>query len=185
MTQNRQIVGLFEGAAVRFKWNTSQQVDRDGTVWLGGRAGPVRSVTNLCHEMSHLVEIDDERCGTPGWGLQVAQIKILDRICVDTQTTQCTERECRVAAYQHNLLRWAGVTRTPRYLVGSFTFLPDFLNIFERSDKHRLQWSEARVRDLIDKPEYSIDAFMDEWRRKNRVLMARQRRPQLMNPALP
>lgn len=172
MTRNAKLLGLFKGQPIHFSWTVNQKFE-DGKLWIGGRAGPKCDISNLAHEMAHFVEIDDDRCAITGWGLRVPEQWVYDRWCFEPLTNQCTQRECRVAAYQHNLLKWAGVTRTPKYLVKSFYFLPDHWNVpgeYHPWNKYRLQWCENLVQSLIVKPEYGFDAFEAEWRRKNQVL---------------
>lgn len=172
---------FFTGHAVQLKWDTSQQ-GIDGTVALGGRAGPEVSIVNLCHEMAHFVEIDDARCVTEGWGLIVPQQFVYDRMCCNPVTHQGTDREIRVAAYQYHLLQYLGIYRTPAYLVSSFHFLPDFCFVPKARCAYtgpswkspgtmkRLQWCANKLSKLIIRPKYQIEKFKDEWWRKHCVL---------------
>jgi hypothetical protein len=161
---------LFQGREIQLDWNVQGNNSRNGRLVVGAKAGPKRSVSNLAHEMCHFVEIDDARCGEYGWGLRIPEVEIYGRFCAQPVTRQGTERECRVAALQHNLLQWLGVYRTPKCLVSAFHFLPDFCYVPGERDRGRLSWCEERVLSLIGTPEYSIDWWMAEWDRKDAVL---------------
>jgi len=174
MQQRRQLEReFFHGAAVRLVWDVSQEV-LDGRLRIGGRAGPVMHIANLCHEMAHFVEIDDSRCGVLGWGLRIRKIWVIDQLCIEPLTHQGTDRECRVAAYQLNLMRHLGLRATPEKLVRPFHYQADWWNVpGGPGDKGRLRWCADQVKALSDKPEYQIDAFTREWWRKNHVLAHR------------
>ena len=77
----------------------------DGRMILGMRAGPeVGDVDSLLHEMGHFIEIDDARCTSYGWGLDVRMAYFPGHPpCHDPQTFQACEREIRVTAIQQAL----------------------------------------------------------------------------------
>lgn len=57
-------------------------VSDTGTIIMGNKAGPLYfSIKNLCHEMSHMVEINDERMRMRGWGLKIPEVWVYDRMC--------------------------------------------------------------------------------------------------------
>lgn len=177
MQRRRQVEReFFHGASVELVWDTTQRVE-EGKLQLGGRAGPTVHISNLCHEMAHLVEIDDARCGQPGWGLQLPKVFIYDRMCLNPETNQATRREVRVAAYQLNLMRHLGLRATPAGLVRAYTFLPDWCFVPGRDDKARLQWCANQVLKLSLKPKYGIVRFKREWWRKQRLLASTPRLP--------
>lgn len=164
-----------------------QENHPEAVVFVGDRAGPENHVTNLCHELAHFVEIEDYRMTRYNWGLTVPSVYIVDRLCVEPRTTQITEREIRVAAYQYNLLNYIGCKRTIKNLVSSYQYLPDFMLVpledgtmpygeegkitklpYEKIDKSRLKWIENRTRDILK--DYSVDRFISEWERKIKIL---------------
>lgn len=167
---------FFRGATIRLVWNVDQRVV-DGRLQIGGRAGPQRRLSNLCHEMAHFVEIDDDRCHEWGWGLRVPEVFIYDRMCANPVTNQATMRECRVAAYQLNLMRYLGARgAAPEILVRPFSFLPDWCYVpGGPGDGGRFLWCANLVDRLSAQPGYQIDAFKREWWRKNEILAERYR----------
>lgn len=173
---------FFAGHQARLVWNTNQSVF-DGVLYLGALAGPQRSIVNLCHEMSHFVEIDDRRCCRSGWALKLPEIEVCGQLCIEPVTHQSVDREIRVAAFQHNLLMHIGVPRTPETLVRSFSFLPAWCYVpklvkrkTDTYDTPRFRWCAAECRKLIVLHEYSVEAFRVEWWRKNAVLKRRYTR---------
>jgi len=165
-----------------------QKILNDGTVVIGNRAGPMTrplsfSVKNLCHEMSHLVEINDERMRMHGWGLKVPEVWVYDRMCVEPTTKQMTDRELRVCAYQSELLTFIGVRHSISDLVGALQYLSDtcyvpiedgrlpYGNNYEviKAQKIDIKVSQHkwRINEVKKyKKEFTIDRFISEWNRK-------------------
>ena len=163
-----------------------QTIGDDGTIFIGDRAGPELEITNLCHEMAHFVEIDDARMTCRKWGLQVRKVVICGQECLDPRTTQITEREMRVAAYQSHLQELIGVSESIDEITKSFRWLPDFTFIplengrpafgegsdpdvpYEEIDPSRLRWIANRTREL--RSVYTLERFVSEWHRKIKLL---------------
>lgn len=93
----------FSGTNVSFSEDVEGNEIENGKLILGMRAYTDVSVDNLLHEMSHFVEIDDDRCGMLGWGLRVARICVMGTWCTNIQTFQACEREIRVHGIQRVL----------------------------------------------------------------------------------
>lgn len=142
---------------------------------LGLRAGPSCLVSNLTHEMSHLAEIDQSRILLPNWGLKYGQAQeILGRVYYEFSTTQATEREIRVFAYQQNLHNFLGIKSTPQEFSKLGEYLGDFavvaygdkLNL--KSREKATQWIESQI---IEKMKtFTLEKFMSEWNNKNQLL---------------
>lgn len=83
--------------------NHGKLVERNYLLF-GGRAVSYHEpeMFNVIHEMAHLIEIDDARAITPGWGLQAGTWKEIPGLWSgrEAQTAQCIEREVRVMAIQ-------------------------------------------------------------------------------------
>lgn len=167
-----------------------QFVDRDGVIYVGNRAGPTRDLSNLAHELSHFVEVDDTRVGFYGWGLKAPEKWILGHRCCEPITMQMTERELRVIAYQVNLLESLGSPSRPRTFVRSLIYMADFIYVpledgrsaygddaptFEEmgpreKDESRIRWMTRRVEAM--RSEYTLERFDSEWTRKLNLLSA-------------
>lgn len=174
--------------AIRYKPGLEGQRVEDGVIWIGGRSGPRRHDTSsLCHEMAHFVEIDDERMNLPMWGLRVPEIWVFDRMCVEPQTHQITDREIRVAAYQKNFQDYLGIRESVENITESFKYLPDAMLIpledgrpaynndgtrniekYEDVDPSRHRWIVNQVNSL--RSVYTLERFLHEWHRKIRLL---------------
>lgn len=173
MTTNRKIKQLFLNQPIQLVWDRTQGITDKGQLYVGGRAGLSADIVNLCHEMAHFVEIDDERCDAPDWGFHFPEVWIYDRMCIEPTTHQMTDRECRVAALQQSLLAYVGRPLSARTLVRAFHYLPDYYMVPGKDQKTRLKWCAARVKELSVLPEYGLDYFMHEWARKNTILLTR------------
>lgn len=73
----------------------------DNKLMLLSWAGPEAHIGNVCHEIAHFIEIDDERCHFPDWGLNSG--KWNDRFgCYDGMITdKAIRREIRTFGIQH------------------------------------------------------------------------------------
>lgn len=180
---------FFNTSVVRLRAGLEgQTVSEDGIIFIGDRAGPgsfvgAIDISNICHEMAHLVEIDDARMRSQGWGLTVPEIFVIDRICQEPTTKDITMRELRVAAYQSHLLAYLGVSKPVGEIVDSFDWLPDSCYVpiedgrkpyganYEavraegidiQKSQHR--WRINQVKKL--KKIFTLDRFLSEWKRK-------------------
>lgn len=162
-----------------------QKILSDGTIVIGNKAGPssYNTTSNTCHEMSHLVEIDDVRMRCYGWGLKVPEIWVYNRTCIEPTTHQITDRELRVMAYQVNLLEYIGIEHTVEDVVRVCEYLPDtaFVPIEDGRQPYgdnyetvkaeninikvsQQQWRVNEVNRL--RKEFTLERFMVEWKRK-------------------
>ncbi len=179
---------FFTTEFVKYKSGMEGQcVSNDGTIFIGNRAGPITwppsfNVSNLVHEMSHLVEINDERMRCYGWGLKLPEVWVYDRMCVEPTTHQITDRELRVMAYQANVLQYISASYSVRNLVGPLEYLAD--TTFVPMEDGSAPYGENRNRELNGsetkasqmkwrinevnryRKEYTLDRFVSEWRRK-------------------
>lgn len=164
-----------------------QKILDDGTIIIGNRAGPQdwhRSyeTSNLAHEMSHLVEIDDARMRCHGWGLKLPEVFVYDRMCVEPTTNQITTRELRVMAYTANLLDYIGEEYSVDDLTSSLQYLSDtcFVPLEDGSSPygenrvHELDYDEIkasqqqwRINEVNQyRKEFTVERFISEWSRK-------------------
>lgn len=136
-------------------------IDR-GRLVLGMRAGPNISINHLLHEMAHLVEIDDERCFAPSWGLRGKEFP---------RTFQATEREMRVGAIQIVLGDIVGVPQPSSYVATAWHFLPDWhmwrlwRDVAESEVAPAMALEIERQARLLTK-----QGVLSEWARKCRIL---------------
>lgn len=165
-----------------------QKVLNDGTIVIGNKAGSITwpgsfSVKNLCHEMAHLVEINDERMRMHAWGLKIPEVWVYDRICVEPTTKQITDRELRVCAFQSELLKYINVKHTVSDLVAALVYLPDthyvpiedgrkpYGDNYETIKAEKIDIEASQHRWRINevnryRKEFTIDRFISEWNRK-------------------
>jgi len=125
----------------------------------GGRAGPVVSIFNLFHEMAHATQFGAEnfltRASSDGFVFETPGIFVYDRICVEPQTSQATERELETFAYQLHLMRSAGCrvnektffTRCANLMI----YMPDWLNVPGASDEKRIAWCINKIEDTFQR----------------------------------
>ncbi len=162
-----------------------QKILNDGTIVIGNKAGPssYNTISNTCHEMSHLVEIDDARMRCYGWGLKLPEVWVYNRTCIEPTTHQITDRELRVMAYQVNLLDYIGAENIVEDITGPLKYLADtaFVPIEDgrqpygdnyeavKAENINIETSQAkwRVNEVNRlRKEFTIDRFISEWARK-------------------
>lgn len=168
-----------------------QKVLDDGSIVIGNRAGPSSysesfQITNLVHEMAHLVEIDDLRMRCSSWGLKLPKIWVYDRMCVEPRTNQITCRELRVIAYQVNVLDYIGEENSVDGITSSLVWLADTCYVpledgsmpYAEGRTHKLDYDEIkasqqrwRVNEVNRlRKEYTLERFISEWHRKIKYL---------------
>ena len=171
-----------------------QTVDDNGVVTLGCRAGPERDVWSLLHEMSHLVEIDDERANQPGWGLNYGRYVYIPGIhrgggWYEMCTGQAVRREMRVGAFQYHLgvelgfytdldayvTYYADISRhLPSDSLCAFASEEDCYKPCDVVESGRVVDYNAAcqkvLRQLIAEDTYRFPSFQAEWERKNTLL---------------
>lgn len=159
-----------------------QTLDQEGRIILGLKAGPERSVENLIHEMCHLVEIDDQRMTSYGWGLNYGALiqYIMGQRCQEFVTIQATKREIRCWAYQMNVYKALGINETVSDLVKVAVHMGDWPilcyndKIGFKGDKEKaLKWVEDEVKKAMGI--YTFERFESEWFRKMGVLTKRHK----------
>lgn len=175
---------FFYSSVVNFRPKLqSQQVTVSGDIILGDGAGPSYDISYLCHEMAHLVEIDDARMRCNGWGLIYPEVYVINTVCCEPRTNAITMRELRVAAYQFHLLQYIGVPNSIAEIVDSFDYLPDTTYvpiedgrkpygknykdvIAEGIDikESQMIWRINEVNKL--KEIFTLERFLSEWKRK-------------------
>jgi hypothetical protein len=165
-----------------------QNVFEDGTIIIGNRAGSINwpgsyLISNLVHEMAHLVEIDDARMRCDGWGLKVPEVWVFNRICCEPTTRQITEREIRVTAYQVNVLDYLGEENSVDDIVSSLDYLPDTCYVpledgrepygdnYKVVQAENINIKESQQRWRVNevnrlRKEYTLERFISEWHRK-------------------
>ena len=153
-----------------------QEVSDTKVITLGLKAGPSYLVYNLLHEMSHLVEIEDHRMTKPSWGLKYGNLIqiILGQEYQNFTSTQATEREIRVFAYQQHLLNHYQIESSLSDQAKLCTYLGDWANVcygdkLNHHDKAKaLRWVEAQIFEKMKI--YTLDRFNQEWDRKQIIL---------------
>jgi hypothetical protein len=188
----------FEGQRIGdrecYRYDRKDITDISGKIYIGAKAGPSCSITNLIHEMCHFVEIDDIRMREDGWGLKVPEVFIFNRMCIEPNTCQMTLRELRVWCLQYAIHHSFGISGSFRDLISSSKYLPDSSlvpfrfesrNYFTSEDKkyfydmpiekRNFNCDELRFNYLewlseSYKEKYNFDFFVREWERKNKLL---------------
>lgn len=194
--RNRVFEEFFVNAGVKIDWTPSpaQRIDEAGRVVLSPWAGPEATISNLVHEMSHFVEIDEPRMTEFGWGLRVPEIRIADRICLEPTTCQATERELRVMAFQANVLDYLGFPRSVCDIVEALDWMPDWVFIpiedgssafgddrthklpYNEVTKSQKRWCAKQVEAL--RSTFTLERFIAEWTRRNELI-----KQNLLSPA--
>jgi len=125
---------------------------------LNCQVGPALSVSEgLCHEIGHLLEIDDARVCEPGWGLRLPTHYLLGQSWSEPRTVQSILRECRVIAWQTRLLETVSAPFNPFRFSGSLQYMPDYCLIpisrraktLEGTDRRRNAWIHAQIREAL------------------------------------
>ena len=148
-------------------------IKRPGMV-LGAKTGPISHISNLLHEMSHFVEIDDKRCLIEGWGLKFPTIYIDGKIYDQSNTCQGSIREFRVIAIQMKIAEhigrssdWSKSTSSVVKFLNDSCYLGKFFNLPERISHDtwaKIHCAQSYVKELASR--YKIEDIWDEWQRK-------------------
>lgn len=165
---------LFREAAVKLNWTRpAQRIDEQGNIVLGCRLAGITKLSNLAHELGHFVEIDEGRMGQPGWGLTYPQVEIGGRKYDSPQSYKGLLRECRVLAFQANILTYFGAfdEGDHKSWADSLSFLPDYINAPGPIAKSKTPWILRQIDEL--RAVHTLDLFMSEWSRRNQILKAR------------
>lgn len=132
-----------------------------GRLTLGMRSGPSQDMTNVLHELAHLVEIEDDRIGSNNWGLRIRRVEILGRLVIDPQTPQATQRECRVFGIQARMMEAVGIPYDMDEFVDLNKWLPDHYCSDEADQRAWItesyhNWNLERIRAEIARKEKLI-----------------------------
>jgi len=178
-TVPKKLRDLFVPGAVEYDPDIEGQRIRDnGAVALGSRCGPDDfDLPALIHEMSHLVEIDDRRATSFGWGLRITTcVVIANQRYEEPTSVQAVERELRVLAYQTNVQSAVDMHRSIDDLLRGLVFVPGFALVNGRSDAERLVWCAGQIERMRHLDSYSYESFECEWHRKVGVIQKRLKR---------
>jgi len=185
----------FQDSPIRIGERAEGNPVEDGILTLGMRAGPQICLTNLIHEMCHLVEIDDERMLISGWGLRTPEVYVPGRYSHMASVPiswQPIKREVRVIALQWQLQQSIGITGTKREALSAMEYMPDWCNVpcgrpenydemeWEERDVIRPTFTENRFA-LLEKymdeciaGKYTLTFLNEEWKRKTDLLRRAQ-----------
>jgi hypothetical protein len=171
---------FFKDSPIIIHENLEGQRVENNILYLGLKAGPEIHITNLLHEMSHLVEIDDARILSYGWGLKYGSLVqvILGQEYQEFLSTAATEREIRVWAFQHQLQNLLGIDTPIKETVKSAVYLGDWANVAFgdklnlKCQKKALEWVENQVVEKMKT--LTLEFFQNEWTRKNCLLKSAQ-----------
>lgn len=167
------------------EYQRTTAIDGKPRLVFGAWAGPQCCITNVIHEMGHLVEIDDARILSYGWGLRMPQQYIpgrYARMCPIPTTYKATLREVRTMVLQWQVQNMLGIDETPREILQALKFMPDFgyiPHMLDDSKEHEYkEYDEGRF-DYLEKQfhiymeTYTLAHFHTEWVRKNELLRQR------------
>jgi hypothetical protein len=151
---------------------------RNGKLLLGTKIGPNRhEITALIHEISHLIEIDDERVLKQGWGFSYGVPQtIFGRVYYNPTTYQASLRECRVIAIQHILQLSVGIETSLQEQLVVLEHMSDWSLIPTKNKEYSIKEGfDQRISFLLDYTEkylktLSLDNILNKWERKQSLL---------------
>lgn len=160
----------------------------DGRFIFGLMAGPLQCVTNVLHEMSHLVELEMDRLlKRPefGWGLiHGKQVQVGGRTYNEMSTDQALMREARVWAYQLSLQRYYGIqtsaldtVSSARYIDTWYVYRNKVTSEEKASGVVHVQRDKialghyANMVESMSKSRYTVMRFKKEWKMRMDILV--------------
>lgn len=166
---DRIVQELFVGRehVLRYKPNIQGQRVYDDIIYVGSRCGPTHNdPAALCHELAHMVEIDEWRMKSDNWGLKLPWVEVCGQFCIKPSATQMINRELRVCAYQNALHEYFGVNELIEETVASLCFMPDWVMVPYKTncDESRLEWCLEKLKDY--RKVYNLDSFFTEFKRR-------------------
>lgn len=189
------LLSLFEGTTVlRIDPEVTGNKVVEQAVIFGASAALNIKNENLLHEVAHFVEIDQRRMATFGWGLRCkTQVRIMGNYYAEPRTSQSTDRECRVIAYQKNLADFLGLEHDHVDFIRSLRFMKDStfvplkdgrLPYTDKSDTQNMSSEEIRESqhawcvDRVEKyrSEMTAGKFLSEWYRRRAILELRMKK---------
>jgi hypothetical protein len=136
-----------------------------------------RALWAVLHELSHFIEIDDARAlSQKDWGLKHGTVLGKCNYSGNTFQSHFTDtaiqRELRVLAIQFQLSQHLEV---PVEIEKSVFLLKDFLStsfcyLPGNGETEKIAWAIAKVKELIQQPEYSLSQLIAEINRKKELL---------------
>ncbi len=154
-----------------------QGLNEYGGFKLGCKAGPFVCITNLFHEMGHLVELElDRLLQKPhlGWGFRHGEKFVIGgRAYAQMNTDQSVLREARAWAYQISLERHYNIIRPVVEAVSCVTLMDAWLFYRNKVVDKNLPYGERdklglqTFADMVDKmscENYNFDAFTKGWK---------------------
>jgi hypothetical protein len=164
---------------------------------LGGRAGPYSGLSNLLHEVSHFVEIDDARCTKNNFGFRYGKW-IACPISArggwyQPSTNQAIMREIRTFVIQYRLMDYLEVElihlsfqnyedvtgyvsvdfqlTTLRKLLTVLQYMPDFGCLIPGSGfSDKIKYCEIRAMEMLGQPRFQLHNIFRELRNKRRLV---------------
>ena len=173
------------------KFLSTERGEKYVLVMKGAGTSEDDQIANLCHEMAHFVEIDDDRCTAHGWGLKYPERFVIDRTCYEPVTCNGVMREIRVLAYQKNVQRFLGCSQDIHETTIALEHLEDYIHVpilsgeapysegtthglnYDQIKNSQFEWCKNKVDELARDPKYGIDAFISEWNRKLKIVQER------------
>lgn len=156
--------------------------ERDGRMRMGCRSGPVLELDATLHEIGHMVEIDDDRCGISGWRLRYGRLIHVpghDPFHEEFKTAQPIEREIRVLGVQACLHDHYGIPYDALGAATSMAFIDSFWYLhyvdykpsgttYRDHEKIAIAVIMNRIED--EKTKHTFEAVHREWTRKMGIL---------------
>lgn len=157
-------------------------------------AGPHAEVDNTFHEMSHLLEIDEDRCHLPNWGLKIPPLKSFGgHVYRDAmETPQAIEREIRVCGIQYVLGEHYNIqinnddsdrysSREHRlaaplvFIDGLHHFYPDDWRDEKRGYNYNENYAVAKMASMIvdEAKKWTMDKIRELWHHRMQVIRER------------
>jgi hypothetical protein len=168
---------FFSSPVFKLKANFAGQTAENNTYFVGGKAGPSYSLSNLLHEICHFAELEKERLlkfPHNGWGFYPGKFwQIGMHWGYEQRTAQQVEREARVWAFQISAERYFNLNDSAEDLVSSATWLPawcfyKFSFKGKRSDKKALYYLANHV-DRLSKRN-SFEKLLNDFQERIQML---------------
>ena len=154
---------------------------KEGNLVLGCKAGPSQEMSNLFHEMGHMIQSPDNRIGLPSWGLDYKWVDIPPYQSYPEILT------CKDVLLEIDVIGWQAVieqhftgsircaldnARSLRFLGGWAYYEYDTvrrLNLdYNSGEAMRIHLAQEHVKTLVFQRSY--EQFLEEWKRKCSLL---------------
>jgi len=143
---------------------------------IGPWAGPEATLSNVLHEISHFVEIDESRMVKDGWGLKYPRPQhLLGQTFIEFQKPYHIERERRVWAFQLNLHHKFGIDEGVEDFADAAWFLDGFGYMIEEhrgktTTQQKMCFAKS-IEKLAEETQYSFESFLSEFNRRKNLLI--------------